>query len=146
MTNAKHVLCSFLLCSALLMTSSAFAQKPPCIPALFNGSIVHFTVVSDNVVGVQKKGISKAAIPLYAFGEPGSQAQPDVIGAIPGMKGYNPWWEVIAVVPLDGRDLTSNPYTSEAEILAAAAAGKVLLINTGFFFLCQVLPSCDNAK
>ncbi|MDQ3279184.1 MAG: hypothetical protein M3Q06_12720 [Bacteroidota bacterium] len=146
MRHAKHTLCSLLLCSALLLTSTAFAQKPPCIPALFNGSTVHFTVVSDNVQGVQKKGVSKTAIPLYAFGEPGSQAQPDVLAAIPGMKGYNPWWEVIAVVPLDGRDLATQPYTSEAEILAAAAAGKVLTIKTGFFFLCQVLPSCDNAQ
>jgi hypothetical protein len=146
MTHAKHVLCSLLLCAALLITTSSFAQKPPCIPALFNGSTVHFTVVSDNVVGVQKKGIAKTAIPLYSFGEPGSQPQPDVLSAVPGMKGYNPWWEVVAVVPLDGRDLTINPYTSEAEILAAAKAGTVMLINTGFYFLCQVLPSCDNGK
>lgn len=144
MTHAKHTLCRLLLCAALFLASASFGQKPPCIPAFFNGSTVHFTVVSDHVVGVQKKGISKAAIPLYSFGEPGNQLQPDVLSAIPGTKGYIPWWEVIAVVPLDGRDLTADPYTSEAEILAAAKTGKVMLIDTDFFFLCQVLPSCDN--
>jgi hypothetical protein len=44
------------------------------------------------------------------------------------------------VVVLDGRDLTTNPFTSEQEILDAAAAGQVQLIETDFIFLCQVLP------
>ena len=120
---------------------TAFADKPPSIPAFYNGEIVIFTVVSQNDDDVDHGGIQKrAAIPLYAFGAPGNQPQPDVLSAIPGVKGYNPWWEVFIVIPTDGRDLTTNPYTSEAEILAAQAAGDVLIVPIDVFFLCQVLP------
>lgn len=130
--------------AATIAASEARAEKIPCIPAFHEGNIVHFTVVSDNVVGRSSIGIEKAAIPLYSFGEPGDQPQPDVLSLIPGQSGYNPWWRVIAVVVLDGRDVSTNPYTSEEELLNAEEDGKVLLIDTGFFFLCQVLPSCDN--
>lgn len=120
---------------------TALADKPPSIPAFFDGEIVIFTVVSENVNGVDHRGVTRrAAIPLYAFGPPGNQPQPDVLSAIPGVKGYNPWWQVFFVIPTDGRDLTTNPYTSEAELLAAQAAGDVIIIPTNIFFLCQVLP------
>lgn len=127
-----------------ILPVTAAADRPPCIPAFHNGQVVHFTVVSENVEGVGDRGnLHNVAIPLYAFGPPGNQPQPDVLSRIPGQRGYTPWWEVIAVVVLNGRDVTTNPFTSEAEILAAAAAGQVLLIDTEFVFLCQVLPSCN---
>lgn len=123
------------------LSPAATAVKPPDIPAWYNGQIVHFTVVSDNVVGTPE---NRPAIPLYSFGEPGNQPQFDVLSAIPGVNGYNPWWEVFAVVVLDGRDVTTNPFTSESELLAAAAAGDVLIIDTDFIFLCQVLPGANR--
>ena len=64
----------------------------------------------------------------------------DVLSHIPGDPGYNPWWKVIVVIPLDGRDVSVDPFTSEAEILAAADDGSVLLLDINFVFLCQVLP------
>jgi hypothetical protein len=124
-----------------VMSGIVFADTPPQIPAYYNGDIVHFTVVSDNVVDVNHPGIHKAAAILYAFGPPEDQPQFDILDTIPGDPGYNPWWHVIFVVVLpDGRDVTVNPYTSEAEILAAADSGEVALIDSGIHFLCQVLP------
>jgi hypothetical protein len=132
----------FMLSIGAVSTS---ADKPPCIPAFHDGNTVFFTVVSDNVVGVGDRGNLRAvAIPLYAFGPPGNQPQPDVLSVIPGGRGYRPWWKVFFVAVLDGRDVTTNPFTSEAEILAAEAAGQVELVETGEIFLCQVLPSCKN--
>jgi len=141
--NVKHrrLLIRSLLAALVLLTlpSIAFAAKPPSIPAWHEGEIVHFTVVNENVVG-KNQPAANVPIPLYAFGEPPNQPQFDVLSAVPGQRGYNPWWRVIVVVVLNGRDVTVDPFTSEAELLAAAAAGEVLLIDTGFVFLCQVLP------
>src|SRR5215216_1130161 len=125
--------------------ASTLADKPPCIPAFHDGNTVFFTVVNDNVVDVGDRGnLHEVAIPLYTFGPIGNQPQPDVLPRIPGERGYRPWWEVIFVAVLDGRDVSTDPFTSEAEILAAEAAGQVELVDTEVIFLCQVLPSCNR--
>lgn len=121
------------------------AAKPPCIPAWNNGSIVHFTVTNRIIDENGKPGNTEGvAIPFYAFGPPMIAPQFEVLSKIPGQRGYNPFWEVIVVIVLDGRNVSTNPFRSEAEILTARDAGRVLLIDTDFAFLCQVLPSCDN--
>ena len=48
--------------------------------------------------------------------------------------------KVIAVVVLNGRDVTTDPFTSEDEILEAEENGEVRLIETEFYFVCQILP------
>ena len=63
-----------------------------------------------------------------------------MITVVPGERGYNPLWEVIAVAVLNGRDVTTNPFTSEDEILGAAQNNEVMLVETEFYFLCQILP------
>ena len=142
MKIARKITAPIVLASLILLAlpSHVRADKPPSIPAWYNGNVVIFTVVSDNVVGVDHNGVRKRAIPLYSFGPPGFQPQFDVLSAVPGVPRYNPWWEVKVVIPLDGRNVSTNPYTSEAEILAARGLGKVLIIDIEFFFLCQVLP------
>jgi hypothetical protein len=122
-----------------LFTVGSQAAKPPAIPVWYEGEIVTMTVVNDNVVGVDRNQ-DPPAIHLYAFGFPPDQPQFDVVSEIPGEAGYNPWWEVILVVVLDDRDVTTDPFTSEEELLEAEAAGEVALIETGFYFLCQILP------
>lgn len=116
---------------------SAAAAKPPRIPVYYEDEIVTMTIVNDNVLGVEEKEV---AIPLYAFGPPGDQPQFDVVSKVPGEPGYSPWWESFLVVVLDDRDVATDPFTSEEEILEAAEAGNVMLIETEFYFLCQILP------
>lgn len=151
MKRAKLLQTTLLIVFGLVLLAGCSKQgpttleplaKPPNIPAWHNGEVVTFTVVSENVVGIDKRGIREAAaIPIYAFGPPGNQPQFDVLSAIPGEKGYNPWWHVFFVVVLNGRDVSADPFTSEAELLTASSAGGVALVDADFFFLCQVLPN-----
>jgi hypothetical protein len=120
------------------------AAKQPCIPAFHDGDTVFFTVTNKNAQGVAERGnLEDVSIRLYAFGDPPNQLQPDVLSALPTTPGHRPWWEVIQVTILDGRDVGTNPFTSEEEILTAEALGQVALVDTEFVFLCQVLPSCN---
>ena len=121
----------------LIGSLATAAAKPPRFPVYYEDSIVTMTVVNDNVVGIEDKA---HANDLYSFGPPGAQPQFDVVSIVPGERGYNPLWEVIAVVVLNGRDVTTDPFTSEDEILEAADRGEVRLIETEFYFLCQILP------
>ena len=124
-----------------LCVNSVRAGKPSPIPAWYNGQIVHIIPgVSKNVVGVDHQAIAdKAANPIYiVIDQPGAN---HVLGeAIPGLAGYNPYWDVLYVTVNTDRDLATDPFTSEDEILEAAAAGDVTLNDTGKILLCQVVP------
>lgn len=128
---------AWLLALIAMGALNATAAKPERMPVYYEDETVTMVVVNDNVLGVEEKEV---AIPLYSFGPPGDQPQFDVVSAVPGEAGYNPWWEAFAVVVLNGRDVTTDPFTSEEEILEAEAAGEVMLIETEFYFLCQILP------
>jgi hypothetical protein len=121
--------------SGLMVT----AAQPPRIPAWYEGERVTFTVVNDNVVDVDRETLEEVANPLFAFGPPGNQPQADIISFVPGEAGYSPWWEVYMVTVLNGRNVTTNPFTSVDELLDAEAAGQVRIDETETFFLCQVL-------
>ena len=128
--------------AALVLTicvNSVRAAKPTTIPAWFDDEIVSVIPgVSSNVVGVTNHAIaSKAANPLYVVG---GQDVDHILGvAIPGAAGYNPFWDIVIVTVLDGRDVSTDPFTSEEEILDAYANGEVDLTDTGFILLCQVI-------
>ena len=128
---------SWMQVVVLIGTLSAVAAKPPRMPVYYEDTTVTMTVVNDNVVGVKEKDHANI---LFSFGPPGNQPQFDVITTVPGERGYNPLWEVIAVVILNGRDVTTDPFTSEDEILEAAENNEVMLVETEFYFLCQILP------
>ena len=124
---------------------SARAGQPQEIPAWYDDQIEHVIPgVSANVVGVNKTGSAHHANPIYVVlpvSEQNAQQVDHVLGvAMPGVSGYNPWWDVVYVTVNDGRDLTTNPFTSEAEILLASVNGEVGLNDTGFILLCQVIP------
>ena len=124
----------------LAMTcASVWAGKPPRFPVWYEDHQVTMTVVNDNVVGVEREILEDIANPLFSFGPPGNQPQADVITVVPGESGYNPWWEVYNVTVLNGRNVTTDPFTSAEEILEAAEAGTVRIVETEFFFLCQIL-------
>ena len=129
-----------------LCAGSVHAGKPQQIPAWYNGQIEHVIPgVSGNVVGVDKTAIAThVANPIYLVlpvSAQDAQQVDHVLGvAIPGVAGYNPYWDVVYVTVKDGRDLTTNPFTSEDEILTAYLGDKVDLTDTGFILLCQVIP------
>ncbi len=138
--RCRFVIIGMAFFAILALGDIARAEKPPRIPAFHDGELVVFTTVNDNVVGIDQGSVlEQTTNPLYAFGPPGDQPQIDVLSVIPGEPGYNPHWEVFIVIPLDGRDVSSDPFTSELEILVAEAAGRVLVVDTNFVFLCQVL-------
>jgi len=129
-----------------LCVNSVRATQPQQIPAWYDGQIEHVIPgVSHNVVGVNHPAIAaRVANPIYVVLPVSAQnAQPvdHVLGvAIPGVAGYNPYWDVVLVTVKNGRDLTTNPFTSEDEILTAYLNGNVDLNDTGFILLCQVIP------
>lgn len=127
-----------------LCVSSARADKPPLIPAYYDGQPVFVTVVNQNVVGITHGNVPNIADPIYFFpsdaNDPtGAQLQPHVIPTIPGVAGYNPHWDVNLVFVLNGRDLSTDPVLSAAEVLQAEANGEVVVIPTGIIVLCQVI-------
>jgi hypothetical protein len=128
---------NWVLLLLLLGVVNAAGAKPPRMPVYYEDEVVTMVVVNENVVGVDEK---EQANLLYSFGPPGNQPQFDVVSIVPGEAGYNPLWEVIAVVVLNGRDVTEDPFTSEEEILEAEENGEVILRETEFYFLCQILP------
>jgi len=121
------------------------AGKPATIPAWFNDQTVYVIPgVSGNVVGVTNAAIaSRVANPLYVIlpvSSHDAQQVDHVLGvAAPGVSGYNPYWDIVFVTVNTDRDLTTDPFTSEEEILEAAGAGDVSLDDTGFVLLCQVV-------
>lgn len=85
---------------------------------------------------------------LYAIVAPGAtqHACPDgtrrhdhVLSAVPGVSGYTPHWHLLNVVPGANFTIAIMPLTSEAAVLAAAAAGQVQIIDTGVTIIGPVL-------
>jgi hypothetical protein len=85
---------------------------------------------------------------LYAIVVPGAtqHACPDgsrrhdhVLSAIPGAPGYVPRWHLINAVPGPNFSINIMPLTSEEAVLAAAAAGQIVLIQTGVVVMGPVL-------
>lgn len=132
-----------LIVACALIQVAAYADKPPEIPAWHDGGIVFFTAVNENVDGPNAPHSAEPAIPFYVF-PPELGFQLEVLAGAPEHAGYNPWWEVFVVIVTDGRDVTTDPFTSEAEILEAVDLGNAFLVPTGFVFLCQVLPGANR--
>ncbi len=145
---------AFLLVFGLMLTlcvSSARADKPPKIPAYYDGQPVYVTVVNQNVVGITHGKVANIADPIYFFpvdpNDPtGAQLQPHVIPTIPGVAGYNPHWDVKVVVVNNGRDLSTDPFVSVQQIQDAATTYDpeigdydVTVTDLHFIVLCQVI-------
>jgi hypothetical protein len=59
-----------------------------------------------------------------------------VIDAIQG-EGFNPLWEQILIVFVDKSE--AHQFTSEEEILEAADAGEIMLVDTDEVYRCSVV-------
>jgi hypothetical protein len=129
---------AIILAAVLILTlgaNSVLAGKPTLVPAIYEGRRVSLAIVNANVVGVEREAIASIAEPLYAFGG----LQPHVIATMPGQPDYNPYWDVYAVEVLDGRNLSTDPFLSEDEILDAEDRGEVRVTHLNFILLCQVV-------
>jgi len=129
--------------------------------AYYNGRVVQFQLPSSasanpnqTIIGCYHAGpnITAASRPapanLYALFVPGvtqhscpdgSLAHDHVLSAVPGSPGYSAAWALIQVVPGPNFSVADMPYTSEAAVLAGAAAGKLVLIPTGITLLAPVV-------
>ncbi len=137
--NRRLVIALGAALALTICVNTVRAAKPTTIPAWYDDDIVYVIPgVSSNVVGVTKQAIaSKVANPLYVVA---GQDVNHILGvAIPGVAGYNPYWDIVTVTVLDDRDVSTDPFTSEEEILEAYASGEVDLTDTGFILLCQVI-------
>jgi hypothetical protein len=61
----------------------------------------------------------------------GSFRHDHVTSTAPGDPDYTGAWRVMRVLPGPNFDIANMPYTSEAEVLAGAAAGELVLADTG---------------
>ena len=110
------------------------------IPAYYNGDIVYVVPGNNqNVVGVDNQAIADhAANPIYfVYDTAGNLLQDPILSTVPGVAGYNPYWQVIYVVvpdvvlPQDAD--VSIPIVAEADIPAEWQ------IPTDTVLLCQVV-------
>ena len=75
-----------------------------------------------------------AANPIYFVYDTGGQPlQSPILSTVPGVAGYNPYWQVIVVVVPQGSDV-SVPITSAADIPLDWQS------PTDTVLLCQVVP------
>src|SRR5437867_13351015 len=117
--NRKSAIALGLVLVLTICANSVRAGKPSVIPAWYNDEVVSIIPgVSGNVVGVDKQAIAnKVANPLYVVA--GQQVNHILGVATTGVAGYNPYWDIVTVTVNSDRDLATDPFTSEAEILAA---------------------------
>ncbi len=108
------------------------------MPAFFNGQ--QFTVNMVELSGNSEPAIianNPSHNTIYAQADL-DQAQPfpPVINAIQG-DGFNPLWQQVLIHFNPG--VTPHQFTSEAEVLAAAAAGQITLQVTNEVYRCSVV-------
>jgi len=62
-----------------------------------------------------------------------------VLSAVPGVKGYVPFWQIILATPGPGFDISIMPVTSVAGVEAAVQAGQLEFLDTGIVFTALVI-------
>ena len=114
------------------------------IPALFNGKSVTINVkqLSDSAAAsiLANNPRLQTIFVTNDLDEP--QAFAPVLSAVPG-QGFNALWDQVLIKFNPG--VTPHQFTSEADILAAAQAGQITLINTGEVYRDSVVGGGKNA-
>ena len=111
------------------------------MPALYDGEL--FTINFKKMppggtdANIQHNG-SINTIYMSDPGLPGGQPFISVLDAIQG-DGFNPLWQEVQIIFNDG--FTPRQLTSDTDILAAAAAGQIMLIPTNEVYRCAVVGS-----
>ena len=114
------------------------------IPALFNGQSVTINVVqlSDNAAAsiLANNPRLQTIFVTNDLDEP--QTFTPVLSAVPG-QNFNALWDQVLIQFNPG--VTPHQFTSEADILAAAKAGQITLINTGEIYRDSVVGGSSHA-
>jgi len=114
------------------------------IPALFNGQSVTINVkqLSDSAAAsiLAKNPRLQTIFVTNDLDE--KQDFTPVINAVPG-QGFNALWLQVKISFNPG--VTPHQFTSEADILAAAKAGQITLINTGEVYRDSVVGGSSHA-
>ena len=114
------------------------------IPAFFNGKSVTINVLqlSDNAAAsiLANNPRLQTIFVTNDLDEP--QTFAPVLSAVPG-QNFNGLWDQVLIQFNPG--VTPHQFTSEADILAAAQAGQITLINTGEVYRDSVVGGSSHA-
>jgi hypothetical protein len=114
------------------------------IPAFFNGQSVTINVkqLSDSAAAsiLAHNPSLQTIFVTNDLDEP--QAFAPVLSAVPG-QNFNALWDQVLIQFNPG--VTPHQFTSEADILAAAKAGQITLINTGEVYRDSVVGGSSHA-
>jgi hypothetical protein len=114
------------------------------IPALFNGKSVTINVnqLSDKAAASILANNPRLQTIFVTNDLDQPQAFAPVLSAVPG-QNFNALWDQVLIVYNPG--VTPHQFTSEADILAAAQAGQITLVNTGEVYRDSVVGPGKNA-
>jgi len=114
------------------------------IPALFNGQSVTINVkqMSDSAAASILAHNPSLQIVFVTNDLDEPQAFAPVLSAVPG-QNFNALWDQVLIQFNPG--VTPHQFTSEADILAAAKAGQITLINTGEVYRDSVVGGSSHA-
>jgi len=114
------------------------------IPAFFNGQsvIINVLQLSDNAAAsiLAHNPRLQTIFVTNDLDEP--QAFAPVLSAVPG-QNFNALWDQVLIQFNPG--VTPHQFTSEADILAAAKAGQITLVNTGEVYRDSVVGGSSHA-
>ena len=114
------------------------------IPAFFNGQSVTINVVqlSDNAAASILANNPRVQTIFVTNDLDQPQAFAPVLSAVPG-QNFNALWDQVLIQFNPG--VTPHQFTSEADILAAAKAGQITLVDTGEVYRDAVVDGSSHA-
>ena len=114
------------------------------IPAFFNGQSVTINVLqkSDQSAASLLANNQKLQTIFVTNDLDQPQAFAPVLSAVPG-QNFNGNWDQVLIKFNSG--VTPHQFTSEADILAAAKAGQITLVNTGEVYRDSVVAGSSHA-
>jgi len=115
-----------------LCVNSVRAGEPQPFPGYYDGEIVELVTLGP--AGVDDEAIaSHVANPLYLLDA--DLEVTHVLSTIPGIAGYNPYWDVSLVT------FNVEPYelVSEDDVLYAEEIGDVTVTDLDYILLCEVI-------
>jgi hypothetical protein len=127
---------AFLIVSLLAGQALAGAGKRTQIPAFYDGNQITinlFELPSSETLLASNTSVNT----IYATNDLDEEQDfAPVIDAIQG-DGFNPLWHQVLIVFNAG--FAPHQFLSEEEVLAAAAAGEITLVETDEVYVCSVV-------